>query len=103
MLNQRMRVPSLYWLAKEMKRRHIRGGTRLLRMLHHAGALKRAADFAVSDTLNIRVPIARNPYDQSYIDSYESEFIASLMVEVNRLPLPAPITLIDVGADIRSI
>jgi len=100
MLNQRLRVPFLYQLAKEMERRHIRGGTRLIRILRHVGALKRPADFAVSDTLDIRIPIGRNPFDQPYLDSYESEFIASLIAEVNRLPLPAPITLIDVGADI---
>lgn len=76
----------------------MRGSTRLLRLLHQVGYLDRPVDFPLTDAITIRVPIARNPYDKTDVDTYEADFLAALGAEIRQLP--EPVTLIDVGADI---
>ena len=68
------------------------------KMLRAIGYLNRPVDFPLSDSIKVRVPIARNMYDQTYIDGYEADFFAALGMEIRQLP--GPVTLIDVGADI---
>jgi FkbM family methyltransferase len=94
----RDREPSFYRIAMNMQRRGVRGSTRVLRLLRSLGYLDRPVDFSLSPAVKIRIPIARNEYDQAYLDDYEQDLFKSLQKEIQRLP--APVTLLDVGADI---
>ena len=90
------RVPALFRIAKTLERRNIRGSTRLLKILRQIGYLDQAVEFSLSNTVCIRVPIARNEYDEIDVCNYETELIASLGEQIKRLH--DPITLIDGGA-----
>lgn len=90
--------PVLYRIAKGMERRRIRGSTRFLSLLEKMGQLRRPVDFRISDSIAIRVPISRNPYDSVDVDGYESDLLAMLAREVKQVP--QPLILIDVGGDI---
>jgi FkbM family methyltransferase len=90
--------PVLYKFAKDMQRRGVRGSTRILQVLQKLGYLDRPVDYRLTDALSIRVPISRNGYDQTDLDSYEADLFAALGAEVRQLP--APVTLVDIGADI---
>jgi FkbM family methyltransferase len=92
------RVPVLFRIAKSLERRNIRGSTRLLKVLRQIGYLDQAVEFSLSNSVRIRVPIARNEYDEIDVCNYETELIASLSEQIRQLR--DPITLIDGGADI---
>ncbi|MBV6467665.1 MAG: hypothetical protein PGMFKBFP_03034 [Anaerolineales bacterium] len=92
------RAPLIYRVAKNLERQRVRGATRLLRVLRRFGCLNQPVDFRLDQFLHIRVPITRNEYDQADINTYEADLLDALASEVTKLP--APVTLIDVGADI---
>ena len=97
-VSARDRDPVLYRVAKDLERRGIRGGTRILRFLKKVGYLDRPVDYRLTDSISIRIPIARNGYDRTDLDMYETDLFAALGAEVRQLP--GPVTLIDIGADI---
>jgi FkbM family methyltransferase len=97
-VSARDREPVLYRVAKDMERRGIRGSTRILKVLQKVGYLNRPVDFRLTDAISVRVPIARNSYNQISLDAYEEDLFAALGAEIKQLP--EPVTLIDVGADI---
>ncbi|HEY4365573.1 MAG TPA: FkbM family methyltransferase [Bryobacteraceae bacterium] len=67
-------------------------------MLNRMGMLDRPVDFRLSDSLKILVPIARIPWDEFDVANYETALMEALRGFV--AGLPAPVTLIDGGADI---
>jgi FkbM family methyltransferase len=97
-LKPRDSAPTLYRIAKGFERRGIRGSSRLLQFLQRSGSLDRPVDFRLSDSVRIVVPIDRNLFDQSDLDSYEVEFLGVLADAIRAMP--PPVTLIDGGADI---
>ena len=69
-----------------------------MRFLKRVGYLDRPVDYRLTDAISIRIPIARNGYDRTDLDMYETDLFAALGAEVRQLP--GPVTLIDIGADI---
>lgn len=98
MTTSREHPPLLYRVAKTLDRKGIRGSWWLLQRLLRGGALDQPVQFRLSDSTRIVVPIARNHYDQYDLDTYETEFVDTLAEAIRRIP--APVTLLDCGADI---
>ncbi len=92
------RAPLVYRVAKKLERKRVRGATRLLRFLRRFGCLSEPVDLRLNPFIHIRVPITRNEYDQTDVNTYEADLLEALASEAIRLPVP--VTLIDVGADI---
>jgi FkbM family methyltransferase len=97
-MRPRNRAPLLYKLALYLDRKGVRGSWRLLNALKSLGLLDRPVNFRLSDSMKILVPIARIPWDDFNLAHYESTLMEALGRRI--APLPAPVTLIDGGADI---
>ena len=70
----------------------------MLRALKHLGVLHRPVLLALNPALSVEVSLARLPWDAEDLADYESEFIEAFASSTRNLP--APVTLVDVGADI---
>ena len=91
-------APALLRAGRWLERRQIRGGTRLLRVA--SPFLPDAITYPLSPSIAIDVPVRRpsTQWDDVDIATYETAFLDAMVRAASSLP--APIHLIDVGADI---
>ncbi len=97
-MRPRNQAPLLYKLALYLNRKRIRGSWRLFGIVKGLGMLDRPVNFKLNDSMSILVPIKRIPWDEFDLAHYESTLMEALGRHI--ASLPAPVTLIDGGADI---
>jgi len=95
------RAPWHFRLAMHLIRRRIRGGYRLVETARRLGWLNVVVPYTLEEGQTLDVPLYRreNLMTGEEAREYEAAAIALLAEEVKRLP-PAPLTLVDCGADI---
>jgi hypothetical protein len=93
------RVPLALKIAKNMIRRHIRGGNRLLRVLGKLGMLNVIVKYQLARGVKISVPIFRADtcWDRQDLVDYEMQLISSFCKSLEPL---FNVVLFDCGADI---
>jgi FkbM family methyltransferase len=92
-------APVLLRWGRELERRQLRGGTRLLRIAARAHLLPQTVSYPLSSTVSVSVPVRREStrWDDHDIATYEEPFLAAMVQAAAQLP---SVHLIDVGADI---
>lgn len=95
------RAPWHFRLAMHLIRRRIRGGYRLVETARRLGWLNVVVPYTLEEGLALDVPLYRpeNLMTDQEAREYEAPAIALLAAEVRRRR-PAPVTLVDCGADI---
>jgi FkbM family methyltransferase len=93
------RAPLSFTFAKNMTRRQIRGGHRLMKILEHLGMLNVVMQYQLGHGVSFGVPLFRedNCWDMRDIEYYEKQLIAFFCRLLEPL---ADVVLFDCGADI---
>lgn len=96
----RPRAPWYFRVGKYFSRKRYRGGHRILETALHVGLLNASVLHQITDCISFEIPLNRkdNWWDESDLFSYERAVFERL-AGVTKF-LPAPVTLIDCGADI---
>ena len=94
------RSPLLFKLAKELIRRDLRGGYRIINMGQRYGLFDVEVRHQLSDAISIDIPIYREatPWDAKDVLGYETEHVEYFASVARRMA--KPVLFLDCGADI---